>query len=264
MYNVNDGRFVFKDKYYGRSIPTEQFPHALGDFFDNGEQMLIHHIPRIMQKLCALAAIVRTLPRWRFYAASLLFLYDGDAEAQARYADRFWRHWMAGEDLPPLQRNHLEPGELNIRLVDFANCTTGDDFLPPLKAGEVDEKRPSNADDLRRATFPPVHADEPDVGFLLGLQSICYALKALWSEERHRRLAIDPTDDIRHLSIPDKKVFDCSLVKENAAKLAASKNAAAATPFPTLSTITSPTHGPAPTTSALAPPQVALPQDLPT
>jgi len=52
---------------------------------------------------------------------------------------------------------------------------------------------------------------------LLGLQSLCNSLKATWAEERQRRLQEDPEDDIGHLSIPDKRVFDCSLTQEAAA-----------------------------------------------
>lgn len=225
VYKPSEGRYVFQDKYYGRKVATAQFPSALASFLHDGEKILIHHIPAIFDKLCKLAAIVRQLTRWRFYAASLLFIYDGNPEVQDEYRARQQAGYV------PDSNGRLAPGELNIRLIDFAHCTTGDDFLPPLQPGEGEETAEQHGSEaIPRARFPPIHADEPDVGFLLGLQSICNSLKATWNEERRRRLAIDREDDIGHISIPDKRAFDCSLTKEaaEAKKLAEAAAAAAA------------------------------------
>lgn len=73
------------------------------------------------------------------------------------------------------------PGAVIIRLIDFAHCTTGDDFVPP----NDDQSVPHlDAHDSRvLATFPPTHPDQPDLGFLLGLKSLCAALKMIWAEE---------------------------------------------------------------------------------
>ena len=207
-------------------MTTTQFPSALSSFIHNGDKLLVYHIPIILQKLCRLAAIVRTLTRWRFYAASLLFIYDGDTEVQDEYEEQQRAERQSGQ-LPHFDQSNIGPGELNIRLIDFAHCTTGDDFLSPLEPGDEDSSKTiadHSTDQDPRARFPPVHADEPDVGFLLGLQSICNSLKATWSEERQRRLEKNSEDEIGHLSIPDKRVFDCSLTKEANAKAASTLN----------------------------------------
>lgn len=215
VWKPPEQRYVFQDKYYGRKVLTPQFPPALASFIHDGEKLLYYHIPVILDKLCRLAALVRKLTRWRFYAASLLFIYDGDADTQREFAAR--RRQAPRPGYNSLDRDgQLEPGEMNVRLIDFAHCTTGDDFLPPLQPGEQDVPS-ADPDAYPRARFPPIHADEPDVGFLLGLQSICNSLKGTWAEERRRRLEIDREDDIGKLTMPDKHVFDCSLVNEVAA-----------------------------------------------
>lgn len=226
VYKPDQKRYIFQDKYYGRKVTTSQFPSAVAAFLHDGQNLLIHHIPIILQKICWLAAIIRTLPRWRFYAASLLFIYDGDRDVQQEYA-------ATNPSEAHIYQHTLDPGEMNIKLIDFAHCTTGDDFLPPLKPGEVEPPLRPGQERMRRARFPPVHAEEPDVGFLLGLQSICNSLKITWQEERKRRLKENPLDDIGSISIPDRKVFDCSLTKEAAAEALRTGNYGPQAPTPT-------------------------------
>jgi hypothetical protein len=159
------------------------------------------------------------LDRYRFYAASLLFIYDGDATVQSAYEQSLGSSpgsvpmgkgatrgsneedsssWTtpsqtpASTTSPRLLRSPTSPstpttkrskvaGAVTIRLIDFAHCTTGDDFLPPLS--ESDYGFPSPSDHRPRASFPPTHPNQPDLGFLLGLKSLCAALRMIWDEE---------------------------------------------------------------------------------
>jgi len=262
-------RYIFQDKYYGRKVLPKDFPTALARFFHNGQELLIHHVPTIISKLYQLAHIVYQLHGYRFYASSLLFIYDGECEAQKSRMETFHRRvrkgaagtvphghfgsvesspWLeaaddqAGklptrgisglsdtirsspvrvdaaataskatdgaqdrrllsasatssrrENLSPLahgaalqaalakQRRRLK-GEINIRIIDFAHCTTGADFV---FQGEdpgdyADPHRP-------RVRFPPKDRDGPDYGYLWGLKNLAASFEEIWELERARR-----------------------------------------------------------------------------
>ena len=101
-------------------------------------------------------------------------------------------------------------GEVNLRIVDFAHTTTGQDWLP-YPDPSMDKYSPAyfNAHhpkveevasgkgyvaDLDPATgriyarFPPHHPDEPDRGFLWGLKNVAETLESIWNQERVRRM----------------------------------------------------------------------------
>jgi hypothetical protein len=268
VYKASKAEYVFQDKYFGRKVTTSQFPSIIASFLHDGDRLLVYHIPGMLRKLYRLAFIVLKLTRYRFYASSLLFIYDGDREVQDSYAEAHalqyaehagpeaarsptlddeaymatlsargrarHRAAQAAEDLDlpeetgsswtgieaMLQReahtakqrrsasadedatSRLRPhrhshttsarkrraGHVTIRLIDFAHCTTGDDFAFSAPAtGPAPSEVPV-------ATFPPTHPDLPDTGFLLGLRSLCRALERIWEGERTRRTGPAATD----------------------------------------------------------------------
>lgn len=236
VYKAVDARYVFQDKYFGRKVTISDFPSVLASFLSNGACVLSYHIPLILRQLYRLAGIVHCLDRYRFYAASLLFIYDGDADVQEKYETSLQegvtraggglgeetdandpdrteglsletatttatgrrQHLRSTRNPPPSNpsahrvpsdtsspsdssKRKAVPGAVIIRLIDFAHCTTGDDFVPP---NEDYSPRQLDLSDTRiMATFPPTHPNQPDLGFLLGLKSLCAALKMIWAEE---------------------------------------------------------------------------------
>lgn len=239
----------------------------------------------ILRQLYRLAGIIYKLDRYRFYAASLLFIYDGDAAVQAKYKKSLLHEAtanghenatdatntfdeetaseaglssppratlassrlaadLASSQSPPSRvsgqasdsplkqsidgvlhprpsylsapsgrhqhsRKHKIPGCVTIRLIDFAHCTTGDDFVPPRVEGEaVDENEVD--DNQIRATFPPTHPNQPDLGFLLGLKSLCAALKGIWETEEEKRRASAGLGGkpVGKLRVPGEEVFE--------------------------------------------------------
>ena len=148
----------------GRDIRAEEFPSLLASFLNDGERLLVWHIPVLLQKLYALARIINRLKGFRFYGCSLLLIYDGDRDAQEAFRVSALEHPSSrskrGESLErsqarsrsqvaalsSLRRTHSEDllfgpvcgrsagkrkrGEVNVRIVDFAHTTTGRDWAP--------------------------------------------------------------------------------------------------------------------------------------
>lgn len=101
-------------------------------------------------------------------------------------------------------------GEVNLRIVDFAHTTTGQDWLPypdpsmdkyspeylnaqHPKVEEVSSGKGYVADldpttGCIYARFPPHYPDQPDRGFLWGLKNVAETLERLWNQERVRRM----------------------------------------------------------------------------
>ncbi|CAD6914068.1 unnamed protein product [Tilletia controversa] len=311
VYDCAAERFLFQDKYYGRKVAPGEFSTALARFFHNGQELLIHHVPTIISRLYELAHIVYRLNGYRFYASSLLFIYDGECESQKSRMESFHRrvrkgtagtfvpgqhHFGSVESSPfleaadeqvgrlplrgisglhdpaaagrsaspkessgknanpapappaaaaaaaaagtetslllsgsqassrrgggqpsPLaqggpalhaalakQRRRLK-GEINIRIIDFAHCTTGSDFIFP--GDDDDDNNNSNnpdpayaaygygnvgggaGDDRPYARLPPRNRDGPDYGYLWGLKNLAASFEEIWERERARRLA---------------------------------------------------------------------------
>ncbi|RDW63141.1 inositol polyphosphate kinase KCS1 [Aspergillus mulundensis] len=159
-WNVKKQEYTFEDKYFGRDLKSgREFQDALTRFLYDGISYLsvAKKIPIILDKLAKLENMIRKLKRYRLYASSLLILYDGEqtpqqqkpSQAEAATKDSVRNH---------LQRRTSEDGHNNIdvslKIVDFANCVTGEDELSP---------------DTR---CPPQHPDDIDRGYLRGLRTL--------------------------------------------------------------------------------------------
>ncbi len=97
VWDVGTQSYIFKDKYFGRSLRTgQEFQEALTRFLYDGTDCssILRHIPTVLQKLSQLEVIIRRLRGYRFYAASLLMFYDGEV---ARGRER-QRHGARGID----------------------------------------------------------------------------------------------------------------------------------------------------------------------
>ncbi|KAF9083242.1 Inositol hexakisphosphate kinase 1 [Mortierella sp. AD031] len=236
-YNTTTGRFLFQNKYYGRKLTQETLPLTLREFFFNGTEVVLAHIPILLRKLKDLAKIIKTLNGYRFYASSLLIYYDGDNAPQlpsvqsliAQGTTTTTTTATRSTPAPPVSpsintpaaglspsmatesRNGTLPGlvptiipsslssaaraenlvlhrqgqsggsssgngsgdggknlpdacRTDLKVIDFAHCTPGiydEDAMPP---------------------YPPMHPDEPDKGYLLGLKNLMMIFRDIWDQ----------------------------------------------------------------------------------
>ncbi|KAK1761265.1 inositol hexakisphosphate kinase 1 [Echria macrotheca] len=156
VWDVKTQSYVFKDKYYGRDLKKgQEFQDALTRFLYDGVDRgsILRHIPTVLQKLDQLEVIISRLRGYRFYAASLLMFYDGEAgdDYDTAIEDSTTDFATDTEDAP--RRTRRNPREIDFKMADFANCVT---------AGDLAKDKPC----------PPKHPNEPDRGFLRGLRSL--------------------------------------------------------------------------------------------
>nr|OQO19858.1 hypothetical protein B0A51_12453 [Rachicladosporium sp. CCFEE 5018] len=172
VYNVRQQNYLFEDKYFGRDLKAgSEFRGALRRFFFDGigHASALKHIPTILDKIDNLQRIIRSLPRYRLYASSLLMIYDrGDADENGKP-----RPVRIAQDKPdettPKDAPYLD---IKLKIVDFANCVTAEDMDSILASKPC----------------PPFHAGEVDRGYLRGLRTLRMYLKRIWEElysEKH-------------------------------------------------------------------------------
>lgn len=159
VWDVKTQSYIFKDKYIGRSLKAgREFRDSLKRFLYDGVDYssALRHIPTILEKLSKLEVIIRGLIGYRFYAASLLMVYEGDTEETVNESDST----VVGRD-PKARKT-----EIDCKIADFANCVTKEDFCSTER------------------TCPPKHPDLPDTGFLRGLRSLRHYFLEIQNEIR--------------------------------------------------------------------------------
>ncbi|KAE8162060.1 hypothetical protein BDV40DRAFT_288771 [Aspergillus tamarii] len=157
-WNVKKQEYTFEDKYFGRDLKSgREFQDALTRFLYDGVSYtsVAKKIPVILEKLSKLENMIRKLKRYRLYASSLLILYDGEQSSPEKVLQD---DKSVDNKRIPLQRRTSDEGHNNmdvqLKIVDFANCVTGEDELSP------------------DAPCPPHHPDDIDRGYLRGLRSL--------------------------------------------------------------------------------------------
>ena len=161
-FNVKKQQPAYEDKYFGRDLKAgREFREALTRFLYNGVSYssVTRHIPTILDKISKLESMVRRLPGYRLYASSLLMLYDAEPEMSKQALERTERQKRSPEALAKDRQgkdkgDDVWPPPIQLKIVDFANCVTGEDPLPA------------------NAQCPPQHLGDIDRGYLRGLRTL--------------------------------------------------------------------------------------------
>ncbi|UKZ68329.1 uncharacterized protein TrAtP1_009368 [Trichoderma atroviride] len=177
VWNSKTQTYDFQDKYFGRKVKAgNEFQAALTKFLYNGVDLhsILHHIPIVLRKLSQLEQIVSELRGYRFYAASLLMFYDGDAtDENGGYETAYESMTDAATDTEEVAiRKKKNKREIDFKIADFANSLT------PLD--KVEDK-----------PCPPQHPNQPDPGFLKGLRSLKKYFLQIQRDTR-AELGLDP------------------------------------------------------------------------
>ena len=166
VWNVKKQFYLFEDKYFGRDLKAgRDFQNALIRFLYDGVSYtsVLRHIPVVLEKLEKLENMIRQLPGYRFYASSLLMLYDGGSASNEPRSQKSDRSNSTIDGAEPRGDNFAK-STIDLKIVDFANCVTAEYELPDT------------------VPCPPHDPDGVDKGYLRGLRSLKMYLRRIWAE----------------------------------------------------------------------------------
>lgn len=166
VWNAKTETYLFEDKYFGRKlIAGREFQDALTRFLYDGVSYasVSRHIPAILKKLEKLEKLISNLPGYRFYASSLLMLYDASSGHEVPKAEASKKDVEPAQGLSPGSQ-HDTKSTIDLKIVDFANCVTAEHPL------------------LDSVPCPPHDPTDADRGYLRGLSSLRKYLQRIWEE----------------------------------------------------------------------------------
>ncbi|KAF0749973.1 hypothetical protein AaE_006866 [Aphanomyces astaci] len=107
IYQPADGRYVLRDKHWGRLLQPEDIPPALRFFLSTGDALRIDAVEQLASRLRELQAVIERTTGIRFWGASLLLVYEGDLAVPSTTV------------------------RTDVRLIDFANCHHDPSLVTP-------------------------------------------------------------------------------------------------------------------------------------
>lgn len=166
VWNVKTQSYLFEDKYFGRDLKAGQnFQDALTRFLYDGVSYasVSRHIPVVLERITKLEKMIRRLPRYRFYASSLLMLYDGGSVHDNPEGGNADHNNPTAED-GSRKGDRSAKSTINLKIVDFANCVTAEKEMPS------------------SVPCPPHDPEGVDMGYLRGLRSLKTYLRRIWKD----------------------------------------------------------------------------------
>ncbi|PIK33503.1 putative inositol hexakisphosphate kinase 3-like [Apostichopus japonicus] len=77
IYRPDKGRYICRNKYYGRRLSEEGLRQAVEEFVFNGNRVRVEVIEAIMKEIQGLIETLSELDSYRFFGSSLLIIYEG-------------------------------------------------------------------------------------------------------------------------------------------------------------------------------------------
>ncbi|KAL0080385.1 hypothetical protein J3Q64DRAFT_1759762 [Phycomyces blakesleeanus] len=166
VYHPREHVYKLQDKYVGRSLTPQSFYDTLVGFCSDGDQVLAHLIPDLVEKLRRLSELIASLPGYRFYGSSLLILYDGDNEIKGNTSPDTVTVTGHTTTTTAAAATTTKKACVDVRIIDFAHCVTQREMQ----------------DNPSFVICPPQHPDEPDLGYLLGLSTLIRSFERIYRE----------------------------------------------------------------------------------
>lgn len=164
-YDTLKHEFWYENKYIGRDIRSfSELEVTLRRFLQHGDSdanISSEAVVVLLEKLAKLESVIRKLPGWRFYATSLLVIYDAATidDAVIPLSSEIVSVGSHPESKPSTKTKPV----IDLKMVDFANSVTADDELQGLPC-------------------PPHYPDDVDRGYQRGLRTLKTILQQIYKE----------------------------------------------------------------------------------
>ncbi|XP_005110803.1 uncharacterized protein LOC101845584 [Aplysia californica] len=87
VYQTSSGIYKNYDKFHGRTLTDASFKAMLYEFLHNGQRFRSELLRPIIRRLSQLISCLGDLSSYRFYASSLLIIYDGNVNDNDTFCD---------------------------------------------------------------------------------------------------------------------------------------------------------------------------------
>ena len=102
-FDASKNEYLFRDKYYGRSLDDEGFYQELRAFLNNGVCFRSDLVPSLLSMVQQLRRVIERQGSYRFYSSSLLIIYDGAVTPEMTLnKERSWGGVTGGRGDPGL------------------------------------------------------------------------------------------------------------------------------------------------------------------
>ncbi|KAJ2397408.1 inositol polyphosphate kinase kcs1, partial [Coemansia sp. RSA 2603] len=208
VFKADRNRYLFQDKYYGRSLNKFTFQRSLLEFLDNGQNVAAFLVPSLLVKLRSLYRTVEQMHGFRFFGSSLLLVYDGASlgSGHAETATATGRRNIIGDRRQSAATSETA-AHIDLRIIDFVNCSFVVD--PDVYAEPTLVRPEASAHDASYFPAAP-HVTEadptpsctcneacagPDYGYLRGVRTLVREFADIWRRyaSDEDRLAHDAT-----------------------------------------------------------------------